>query len=223
MKEYHKILYYNKGIMGAPVIAFDKLDGSNIRVEWSKKRAFYKYGTRTQMLDKTNEQFGKAVNIFEEKYFDKLHKFFLTEPTYRNHQSILAYFEYFGPNSFAGFHEETDKMDLLLLDVWQHKKGWVEPRDFIKQFSEFGIPDIIYRGNLNQEFIQNVKNNIYNLKEGVVAKGTQETKRVDRKVWMIKIKTTDWHRRLKEKCGEKAVLDDLEGDLSILNRDLCII
>jgi len=216
MKEYHKIQYYNKGIMGSPIIAFDKLDGSNIRVEWSKKRAFYKYGTRTQMLDKTNTVFGPAIDIFKEKYFDKLHEFFSTVPSYRNCQTILAYFEYLGLNSFAGFHEETDKMDLILIDVWKHKKGWVEPRDFVKQFTEFGIPEVIYRGNLNQEFIQDVKNNIYNLKEGVVAKGIQDTKRVDRKVWMVKIKTSDWHKRLKEKCGENALLEDLEGDLSIL-------
>jgi hypothetical protein len=216
MKEYHKILYYNKGIMGAPVIAFNKLDGSNIRVEWSKKRAFYKFGTRTQMLDKTNPTFGPAIDIFKEKYFDELHKFFSTEPVYRNCQTILLYLEYFGPNSFAGQHEETDIMDLILIDVWKHKKGWVEPRDFDRQFSHLGIPEIIYRGNLNQEFIENVKNNIYNLKEGVVAKGTQQTKRVDRKVWMIKIKTSEWHKRLKDKCGEKALLEDVEGDTSIL-------
>jgi hypothetical protein len=216
MKEYHKILYYNKGIMGAPVIAFNKLDGSNIRVEWSKKRSFYKYGTRTQMLDRTNPTFGPAVDIFKEKYFDKLHQFFSTEKEYRNIQTITAYFEYAGPNSFAGQHEETDIMDLVLIDVWKHQKGWVTPKLFVKQFSEFGIPDIIYQGNLNAEFIKNVKDNIYTLKEGVVAKGIQDVKRVDRKVWMVKIKATEWYERLKQRYGEKAILDDLEGDLSIL-------
>lgn len=28
------------------IYAFDKLDGSNIRFEWSRKRGFYKFGTR---------------------------------------------------------------------------------------------------------------------------------------------------------------------------------
>lgn len=217
MKEYHKIQYYNRGIMGAPVIAFDKLDGSNIRVEWSKKRAFYKYGTRTQMLDKTNPTFGPAINIFEEKYFDELHQFFCKEKDFRNLQSILLYFEYVGPNSFAGLHDPNDKMDLVLIDVWKHGKGWVEPKYFVEQFSEFGIPEIVYRGNLNYEFIQDIKNDIYHLKEGVVAKGTQQTKRVDRKVWMVKIKANHWYERLKEKYGQKAVLEDIDGDLSVLN------
>lgn len=217
MKEYHKILYYNHGIIGSPVIAFDKLDGSNIRVEWSKKRAFYKYGTRTQMLDKTHLQLGGAVTVFEEKYFDKLHQYFSTERDYRTLQSITIYLEYFGPNSFAGLHEPTDKMNIVLIDVWRHGKGWVEPKDFVKQFTEFGIPDVIYRGNLNAEFVKDIKNNIYNLKEGVVAKGTQQTKRVDKRVWMVKIKATEWYEKLKQRYGQKAVLNDLEGDLSILN------
>jgi hypothetical protein len=203
--------------MGSPVIAFDKLDGSNIRVEWSKKRAFYKYGTRTQMLDKTNPTFGPAIDIFEEKYFDKLHQFFSSEKEYRNLQTILAYFEYVGPNSFAGLHDPNDKMDLVLIDIWKHGKGWVEPRNFVKQYSKFGIPEIIYEGNLNQEFIQNIKNDIYGLKEGVVAKGIQETKRVDRKVWMVKIKANHWYERLKDKYGQKALEEDVNGDLSILN------
>lgn len=216
MKEYHKILYYNKGIMGAPVIAFDKLDGSNIRIEWSKKRAFYKYGTRTQMLDRTNPTFGPAVDIFKEKYFDRLNEFFSTDKDYRSLQSITIFLEYVGENSFAGQHEETDEMDIVLLDVWKHKKGWVEPKTFVKQFETFGIPKIVYKGNLNLEFVKNVKDDIYNLKEGVVAKGIQQIKRVDRKVWMVKIKVKNWYERLEERYGKKAILEDLEGDLSIL-------
>ena len=37
MKEYPSIDYWNKGIFGLPVWAFDKIDGSNIRVEWNRK------------------------------------------------------------------------------------------------------------------------------------------------------------------------------------------
>ena len=217
MKEYHKIYYYNKGIIGSPIIAFDKLDGSNIRVEWSKKRAFYKYGTRTQMLDKTNPNFGKSIDIFEQKYFDNLHKFFSTEKEYRNLLSITAYLEYVGPNSFAGFHEPTDTMDLVLLDVWRHGKGWVEPNPFVKQFSQFGIPKVIYQGNLNHQLVQDIKNDVYNLKEGVVAKGLLDTKRVDKRVWMVKIKANHWYERLKERYGQKALEEDLNGDLSIIS------
>ena len=63
MKEYHKILYYTKGIMEAPVIAFNKLDGSNIRAEYSKKKGFHKFGTRRRLLDPDEKPFGKAIPL----------------------------------------------------------------------------------------------------------------------------------------------------------------
>lgn len=169
------------------------------------------------MYDKTHLQLGNVVTVFERKYFDKLYNYFSTVRDYRTLQSIVVYLEYVGPNSFAGLHDPNDKMYLVLIDVWKHGKGWVEPKDFVKDFTEFGIPEVIYRGNLNQEFIQDIKNNIYNLKEGVVAKVTQQTKRVDKKVWMVKIKANQWYEKLKAKYGQKAIIDDLEGNLSILN------
>jgi len=45
MKSYPSIP--GKHTNGIPLTVFDKLDGSNIRAEWSKKRGFYKFGTRT--------------------------------------------------------------------------------------------------------------------------------------------------------------------------------
>jgi hypothetical protein len=38
MKTYPRIDYWNKGIFGSECIAFNKLDGSNLRFEWSHKR-----------------------------------------------------------------------------------------------------------------------------------------------------------------------------------------
>jgi hypothetical protein len=32
-------------------LAFDKLDGSNMRFEWSPKRGWYKFGSRGQLID----------------------------------------------------------------------------------------------------------------------------------------------------------------------------
>jgi hypothetical protein len=44
MKQYPEILHYSRGHFGEPVIAFEKLDGSNIRLEWQRKRGFFKFG-----------------------------------------------------------------------------------------------------------------------------------------------------------------------------------
>ena len=52
MKQYPSI---SGKLVNTKIYAFDKLDGSNIRGTWSKKRGFYKFGTRTQMLDENYE------------------------------------------------------------------------------------------------------------------------------------------------------------------------
>jgi hypothetical protein len=216
MKEYPTIEYWNHGIMNSPVIAFNKMDGSNIRCEWSKKRGFYKFGTRHNMIDK-NSDFWPAVILFLEKYDEPLNRLFRDHKDYRNIQSITTYSEYYGENSFAGMHKSDDIMQTILFDVWLHQKGWVEPRKFKDDFMKFGIPSVVYEGNLNHSFIQMVKNNEFdNLKEGVVAKGIQETKRVDKRVWMVKIKTNAWLDRLKNKFGEEALKEELNNDLTIL-------
>ena len=66
MKSYNTIPYYGD-YWDLPVIGFNKLDGSNIRAEWNKKRGFYKFGSRNVMIDESSEQFGLAVKIFKEK------------------------------------------------------------------------------------------------------------------------------------------------------------
>lgn len=42
MKQYDSIPKWCTEDFGKPIIAFDKLDGSNIRAEWNQKQCFYK-------------------------------------------------------------------------------------------------------------------------------------------------------------------------------------
>jgi hypothetical protein len=44
---------------------FDKLDGSNLRFEWTKKRGWFKHGTRTRLFDETDPVFGGAIAMFD--------------------------------------------------------------------------------------------------------------------------------------------------------------
>jgi hypothetical protein len=48
----------------------------NIRLQWSKKRGFYKFGTRNVMITQTDENFGKAIPLFIEKYNEPISKVF---------------------------------------------------------------------------------------------------------------------------------------------------
>ena len=70
---------------------FDKLDGSNIRAEWSKKQGFYKFGSRTQLLtpDQVNlypaiEYIKNMKTYFSELLSDKLAKY--------NYESAVCFF-----------------------------------------------------------------------------------------------------------------------------------
>lgn len=176
MKKYPTI---SKEIRSEQVYVFDKLDGSNIRVEWSRKRGFYKFGTRKRLMDENDSQFGKAVNLFTEKFSEPLEKVFRDQ----RQQKAMAFFEFHGPNSFAGFHEDEDEHTVTLLDV-SYQKGLLEPRDF------------------NSELIEAVRNGTMEgmTFEGVVAKGKYERPGLP---LMFKIKNQAWLDKVKARYQDR--------------------
>jgi hypothetical protein len=197
MKQYNSIDYFGDH-WGLPVIAFDKLDGSNLRFEFSQKRGFYKFGTRKQMID-NNSEFGFAINLFLEKYSEPLSKIFKSKE-YRNILSFVCYAELVGTKSAFGQHEfGNDIFDIVLFDIDQHKHGFVPPKEFVKNFGSVGIPRVVYEGNLNKEFIERVKHNEFNLTEGVICKGQTLTRKGRPELYYCKVKTNDWFSRLRKK------------------------
>ena len=213
MKTYPKIDYFTEGFFGDTVWAFDKLDGSNLRMEWNRKRGWYKFGTRTQMISVNDSNFGQSIPIFMDKYSNDLGKVFKSE--YSNVENIVVFCEFVGENSFAGQHVIEDVKDVVLFDVNLYKKGFIHPKDFIDNFGHLHIPKLIYKGEYNNDLIRNVRDNIWNLKEGVICKGSRKTKG-DQVVWMTKIKTNEWLKKIKDKLGYKALLDEVNGDDSLL-------
>ncbi len=204
MKSYPTIPHHSKGYLGEPCYIFDKLDGSNIRAAWSKKRGFYKFGTRNQLIDHNGNGFwARACAIFEREYVD-LPLVFKDE--YRNIENFTCFFEYWGEESFAGNHNEQGEMFTTLFDVSAYKKGFIQPKEFIKNFEHLGIPQWT-QGNFNKDLIQTVQNNSFgwSLKEGVVCKGVRKNL-----IWMSKIKTQDWLDRLKNKFGDKALEEEMK-------------
>jgi hypothetical protein len=210
MKQYPSLDYWTPKMLGEYVYAFDKLDGSNLRFEWSSKRGWYKFGTRNVMIDENNEQFGKAIPLFLNKYGDELDKIFRTDKKYRNSRTFTVFGEYLGENSFAGQHDFNDEMDLVMFDVVQFQKGFVKPKDFINDFSHLHIPDVIYSGEFDLDLVEDVKSGKYDLKEGVMVKGVRKTKGNDI-VWIGKIKTNQWLDSLKDKYGEVALIEDMKS------------
>jgi len=215
MKQYPHIEYWNKIKFGSTVWGFDKLDGSNIRCEWSKKRGFYKFGTKKQIIDENHPEFGNSVKIFMNKYNEGLSRVFVDNKNYRNIQNFVVFSEYFGEKSFAGYHETDDNMDIVLFDVNMYKKGWVTPKDFIDDFNHLGIPRLVYHGNYNKSLIKDVKDGLFDVKEGLIIKGVRKTKGNDI-VWMTKIKTQWWLDKIKNKFGDKYLLKEVNYDKELL-------
>lgn len=224
MKQYPTIPYWNKGIFGESIYAFDKLDGSNFRVSWDRKLSkkstttcgFNKFGTKTQIINKVNENFGDGVDIFLDKYGDALDEIFREDKDLRNARTITVFCEYFGANSFAGWHDPKDIKDVVLFDVDVFQKGLMKPKDFVEKFGHLHIPNVVYQGNYNQSLIDDVRANKYNLTEGVVCKGSRKTKGQDL-VWMAKIKCDSWLHKVRNTLGQKKLIEELNNDKDLLS------
>ena len=203
MKQYPSISHFNESVLGQTVIAFDKLDGSNLRFEWGKKKGWNKFGTRRTMLNK-DEPLYIGVNIFLEKYAEKLERIFVDDKDFRGVKEFVVFCELLGPNSFYGQHDFID-MDLILLDVNPMKKGFITPKEFIKKFGSLGIPDIYFQGILTQDVVEEIK--VSSLREGVVCKWNN-----NKHIHMAKIKTNKWLEDLKAKYGEEAILEEFKNE-----------
>lgn len=188
------------------IYAFDKLDGNNIRAEWSSKRGFYKFGSRTQLIDENTKPLGKSIQIIRDKYEEDLSMVF-KEHKWRD---VICFFEYHGPNSFAGQHKNNDDLTVTLFDVNPYKEGILEPREFIRYFSHLDIPYLLYEGRANASFVRKVReSSLRGLTfEGVVCKGANDKK--TKMPVMFKIKTKAWLDKLKLFCkGDEELFNKL--------------
>lgn len=183
-----------------PCISFMKYDGSNLRFEWSRKRGWYKFGTRRRLFDKTDPEYGHAIEIFLNKYGDSVPTALVDDLGKNKVESFIAFGEFFGPSSFSGHHNFEEEHDVVLFDVSVHKRGFVLPADFVRLFAELGAAPVVYEGPFDQEFIDAVRVGEYvGETEGVVAKGTLPGKKgkEQHSFWMRKVKTNWWLNELR--------------------------
>jgi len=185
---------------GAVVYAQDKLDGSCIRAEWSRKRGLYKFGTRKRLLGADEKPLGEAIEKINSKYSGGLSEIFRKH----NWRKVVCFFEFFGPHSFAGSHK-SEPHDVVLFDVAVDNRGILDPKDFIKLFKYIDTVDVLYHGKLTSEFIDSVKSGKLEgmTFEGVVCKGKSIT---PGRPMMFKIKSQAWINRLKVKCADNTKL-----------------
>jgi hypothetical protein len=109
---------------------FEKIDGSNLRFEWTKKNSFCKYGTRHRLFDETDEVFGCAIELFHQRSAATLDKIAREQKW----EKATFFCEFYGGNSFAGNHNPEDEKFLALIDVHIHKYGMIDIQDYLKLF-----------------------------------------------------------------------------------------
>ena len=183
-----------KNISNEYIVAYDKIDGSNIRAEWSRKTGFTRFGSRTRLMEADEKPLGEAIGLFNEKYADALAEIFIKQKLIK----ATAFLEFYGKNSFAGFHEE-ETHDVILFDVHFYKQGFLTGKEFLKLFtSKVDIAPVLYEGKINSDFIAKVKNGSLDgmTFEGVVCKGSLDNKNRPNN---FKIKSEAWLSKLKNK------------------------
>jgi len=185
------------------VYAFDKLDGSNIRAEWTRKaKVFSKFGTRKRLLDKNEKPLGEACNLIIEKYQADLTKIFVKE----RWEKVICFFEFFGENSFAGNHED-EPHNVILFDVNPHKKGILRPKEFLSKFAHLDIPELLYHGKANREFQEQVTSATL---PGMTFEGVVCKSNIKHNPITFKIKNARWIKKLKEMYkGNDALIEEL--------------
>ena len=175
------------------MMIFDKLDGSNIRAEWSKKTGWYKFGTRTRLVDETDPMFGPAIPVFMNTLAEPLARI----GTDKRWERMIIFGEFMGANSFAGVHDPADPKTITLFDVNPHKKGIIGPKEFLKTFEGIvPLPKFLGEMRWNRSFVEKVRNGEIDgiTLEGVVGKAGEGHQLV-----MAKAKTQAWIDQVKAK------------------------
>lgn len=189
-----------------PCYGFVKYDGSNLRTEWSKKRGFYKWGTRKMMVDESEPVFGPAIPLFLNTIADGLEQVFKKSKLFIGVQSVVVFFEYFGSKSFGGMHfpDEDQTWMTVPFDINPHKKGFLGPKEFLDEFGHLKVAEHIWTGNFGEELVQDVRKETFSLEsqydtrtpvpEGIICKGGK-----GHDFWMRKVKTERYKAELKER------------------------
>jgi hypothetical protein len=180
---------------GVRIVAFDKLDGQNVRAEWTQKKGLHKFATKTRLLCPEEGVISKAEAIILDKY-DELNDALRST----RQQKATCFFEFWGPKSQFGMHQDDDEHTVTLIDIALHKQGILPPKEFLKLTRDMDIPDVLYEGNCNDPFIKSVNDGTLEGlgSEGVVCKGPFDRKLQRPVMW--KVKRYDWYERLREHC-----------------------
>lgn len=202
MKAYHSIPDNYTEFYGRKCLAFYKYDGSNMRFLWTAKQGWCRFGTRNNLIDRDTLLYGQAVDLFDQKYKERLTWMIRHDKMFQGAKEVMAFCEFFGPTSFAGQHKLTEPKELVLFDVNIGSRGFIDPFTFRDKFKAVDTAKVVYEGILTDDFCKQVRQKGLGtdrqpLFEGVIAKGGEA-----HKLWMVKVKSRAYIDELKKREGE---------------------
>lgn len=202
MKSYHSILENYADYYGEPCLGYYKYDGTNMRFLWTAQNGWCRFGTRNNLIDRSTLLYNQAIEVFDEKYKERLTWMIRQDPLFKGVKEVLAFAEFFGPNSFAGQHKLADKKELVLIDINIGTKGFMDPFTFRKQFKSVDVAKVVYEGEFNTDFASTVRRigldtDRQPLFEGAVVKGGAK-----HKLWMVKVKNRHYIDELTRRQDE---------------------
>lgn len=174
---------------------FDKLDGRNVRVEWTKKAGWHKWGSRHRLFDQTDAEFAPAMPLFEKTYLEPM-----TQIARDNRwEGVTAFFELWQQNSLGGVWVPEQPFTLTLFDVAPYKACQMGPKEFLRTFKEVPTAAFLGQTNWTRGFVEQVRDGqVEGMSlEGVVAKAGEKHKLV-----MAKAKTQKWVDLILARYGE---------------------
>jgi hypothetical protein len=168
---------------------FDKLDGNSMRSEWNRKRGWYKHGKRHTLVDDTNPYCAIAPKLFEEVLAEPLAKIARDERL----DQLVAFYEFWGEKSLAGFHEPDDPKFVTLFDVAVGDEI-LPPNEFRKLFED-KVPTARFLGRVNwtRGYIDLVRQGQI---EGVTSEGVVAKLGTRKEIIRAKAKTQTWIDRV---------------------------
>lgn len=185
---------------GGPFLVWDKLDGRNVRVEWSTKRGFYKLGARKTHLQ---DDLRNEVTALVAQSSDSITSVFASKPL--RWTRGVCFFELYSDDSFAGSFPTDAPKKLALIDVAGPDGDLLDPREFYDLFFSTGLtPKLLLRGNFTKEVMREVNEGTLAgmTFEGVVVKGPPRHKHG--MPVLFKAKNRAWLDKVKSLYGEKA-------------------
>lgn len=228
MKSYPSIPYWKAGHFGEPVYVFEKLDGVQIRVKWTRKKGWDGFGSKAQSID-YDTHLSSVRDIFLNIHGEELPRLFKSE--FPRIQQITVFGEFWSPSSFVGvIPREAKEKYVTIFDVVLDE-DFLLPRDFSKAFSGdcYRYAQCFGRFNYNKQLVEDIGNwepeqDIFGqayvplqlLFEGVVCKGIQRV-RGSNQIWQAKCKTYRWLDAVRALKGRKYLLEEVNGDEELAN------